>query len=89
MDVEPKFREKRTSGKKNNLMKNIENKVMESPQESFRIDYFLYIVDKAITALQNKFEQFKIYEDIFDFSFSIKNLKSLGCVLLKEKMLKP
>ena len=55
MDVEPKFREKRTSGKKNNLMKNIENKVMKSPQESFRIDYFLYIVDKAITTLVKTF----------------------------------
>jgi len=46
-----------------------------------------YIVDKAITTLQNRFEQFKIYEDIFGFLFSIKKLKSLGCVLLKEKCL--
>jgi len=48
---------------------------------------FLYIVDKAITTLQNRFEQFKIYEDIFGFLFSIKNLKLLDCVLLKEKYL--
>ena len=48
---------------------------------------FLYIVDKAITTLQNRFEQFKIYEDIFGFLFSIKNLKLLDCVLLKEKCL--
>jgi len=46
----------------------------------------LYI-DKAIVKLQNRFEQFKIYEDIFDFLFNIKNLKLLGCVLLKKKCL--
>jgi len=86
MDAEPKFREKRTSPKKQ-FDENIENEVIKSPQESFKIDYFLYIVDKAITTLQNRFEQFKIYEDIFDFLFSIKNLKLLGCVILK--MLKP
>jgi len=60
---------------------------MKSPQESFRIDYFLYIVDKAIITLQNRFEQFKIYEYIFYFLFSIKKLNSLSCVLLKEKCL--
>jgi len=60
---------------------------MKSPQESFRIDYFLYIIDKTITTLQNRFKQFKIYEDIFGFLFSIKKLKLLDCVLLKEKCL--
>jgi len=87
MDVEPKFREKITSCRKNQFDENIENEVIKSPQESFRIHYFLYIIDKTITTLQNRFEQFKIYEDIFGFLFSIKNLKLLGCVLLKEKCL--
>jgi len=40
-----------------------------------------------ILKLQNRFEQFKIYEDIFSF-LSIKKIKSLHCVLLKEKYLK-
>jgi len=40
MDVEPKFREKRTSRKKKQFDENIENEVIKSPQESFRIDYF-------------------------------------------------
>ena len=55
------------------MIENIENEVIKSPQESFRIDYILYIVDKVITTLQNRFEQFKIYEDIFDILFSVKN----------------
>ena len=37
----------------------------------------------------NKFEQFKIYKDIFSFLFSVKKLKSLDYTFLKKKMLKP
>jgi len=33
-------------------------------------------------------EQFKIFEDIFSFLFSIEKLKWFCCVLLKEKYLK-
>ena len=47
----------------------------------------MYIVVKVITILQSRFEQFKIYEDIFGFLFSVKKLKSLDCTLLKEKCL--
>jgi len=47
----------------------------------------LYIVDKIITTLQSRFEQFKIYEDILGFLFSVKKLKLLDCTLLKEKCL--
>ena len=75
-----------------NLMKqldeNVDNEIVKSLRESFRIDYFLYIVDKTITTLQSRFEQFKIYEDIFDFLFSVKKLKSLDYTFLKEKCLK-
>jgi len=46
---------------------NIQNEIVKSLQELSRIDYFLYIVDKKIITLQNGFEQFKIYEDIFYF----------------------
>jgi len=60
---------------KKKIDKNIENEVIKLPQESFRMDYFLYIVDKTIITLQNRFEQFKIYEYIFGFLFSIKNLR--------------
>ena len=44
----------------------------------------MYIVDKAITTLQSRFEQFKIYKDIFYFLFSIKKLKSLDINNLKQ-----
>ena len=47
----------------------------------------MYIVHKAIAALQSRFKQFKIYENIVDFLFSIKKLKSLDCTIWKEKCL--
>ncbi|XP_065636791.1 uncharacterized protein LOC136070590 [Quercus suber] len=30
-------------------------------KQSFRIDYFLYIVDRAISSIENRFEQFQIF----------------------------
>ena len=48
----------------------------QSVEESFRIDYFLYIVDRAIISIENRFEQFQIYENIFGFLFNFTKLKS-------------
>jgi len=66
---------------------NVKNKIVKFLQESFKIDYFVYSVDKAITTVQGKFGQFKIYEDIFNFWFGVKKLKSLHYTILKEKCL--
>jgi len=58
---------------------------MKSPQESFRIDYFFYIVDKAIISLQNRFEQFQIYKDIF---YLVLKNKVIGLCAFERKMSK-
>ena len=34
----------------------------QSIEEYFRINYFLYIVDQAISSIESRFEQFQIYE---------------------------
>ncbi|XP_039055743.1 uncharacterized protein LOC120198475 [Hibiscus syriacus] len=44
-------------------------------QESFKVNYFMYIVDQAIASLTTKFEQYKEYEKIFGFLFSCDKLK--------------
>ena len=49
-----------------------------SPQESFRVHYFVYIVDHAIISLEQRFDQYKRYEDIFGFLFTAEKLKSLN-----------
>ncbi|KAG5605443.1 hypothetical protein H5410_026935, partial [Solanum commersonii] len=74
MNIEPEFRKKR----------NVDNEITRSLEESFRVDYFLYIVDQAIFSLQNRFEQFEVYENIFSFLFSGKKLRSLDDENLKK-----
>jgi len=47
---EPKFIEKHIRHKKKPFDENIDNEIVKSLRESFRIDFFfLYIVDKKIT----------------------------------------
>ena len=69
MDIEPMFHEKRISRRNKQFDENTSDEVTFSAEESFRINYFMYIVDQAISSLQNRFEQFKMYEDIFDFLY--------------------
>ncbi|XP_045802280.1 zinc finger MYM-type protein 1-like [Trifolium pratense] len=84
MDIEPKFREKRIIHRKKRFDESVDNEVSKTPEESFKSDYFLYILDHAITSFQSRFEQFKIYQDIFGFLFSIEKLRSLEIENLKE-----
>ncbi|KAG5568160.1 hypothetical protein H5410_064825, partial [Solanum commersonii] len=70
MNIEPEFRKKRVIYRKKQFDENVDNEITRSLEESFRVDYFLYIVDQAIFSLQNRFEQFEVYENIFGFLFS-------------------
>ncbi|KAL2997987.1 hypothetical protein AAZX31_09G071400 [Glycine max] len=65
MDIEPKFREKRKIHRKPHFDENISNEITHSPEESFRIEYFLYILDQLINSIETRFEQFLQYETIF------------------------
>jgi len=60
MDVEPKCKKKILRMKLLNHLKSHLELII------FIFLYILYL-DKAIAKLQNRFEQFKIYEDIFGF----------------------
>ena len=77
IEIEPVFCEKCIIHKKKQFDENVHNEITRSAEESFRIDYFLYIVNKAISSIENRFEQFQIYEDIFGFLFNFTKLKSL------------
>uniref|UniRef100_A0A7N0RB74 HAT C-terminal dimerisation domain-containing protein n=1 Tax=Kalanchoe fedtschenkoi TaxID=63787 RepID=A0A7N0RB74_KALFE len=85
MDVEAKFPTKRQNFEKNLLMRNEED--IQSPEESFRINYFLVIVDITIISLKNRFEM-KTFESIFGFLFDAKSLKSLIDNEIRECCLK-
>jgi hypothetical protein len=49
----------------------------QSAHDSFRIKYFLPVVDQAIASLTTRFEQYKSYNKIFGFLFTSKSLRLL------------
>lgn len=48
MDIKPKFFVKKNYSQKKQYDKNVDNEVVKSYEESFKIDYFLYIVDNQL-----------------------------------------
>jgi hypothetical protein len=87
MEIEHVFREKRVSRRKKQFDGDANDETTQSAEESFRIDYFLYIVNQTISSIQSRFEQFQIYENIFGFLFDFKRLKSLDDDGLQNKCL--
>ena len=50
---------------------------IQSAEESFRVNCFLVVMDMTIAYLKDRFEQLKIFENIFGFLFDSEKLKSL------------
>ena len=63
---------------------NDHDKEIQSTKKSFRVNYFLFVVDMAIASLKDRFEQLKITKNTFGFLFNSKNLKSLDSNELRE-----
>ncbi|XP_058733323.1 uncharacterized protein LOC131604926 [Vicia villosa] len=55
-----------------------------SEEESFRVNYFPYLVDQALVSLNKRFEQYQEYESIFGFLFTSHKLQSLDDATLKS-----
>ena len=87
MEIELKFHEKRVIRRRKQFDENVDEDKIQSAEESFRIDYFIYMVDQVISSLQSRFEQFEIYESIFGFLFNFKKLKTLDEDVLKRHCL--
>ncbi|XP_039851364.1 zinc finger MYM-type protein 1-like [Panicum virgatum] len=77
MDIEPKFPTKRQSKRKKQFDETSDEEMQLSAMESFRVNYFIVIVDTAIASLTSRFEQLKTFEKVFGFLFNSDNLKSL------------
>ncbi|WCJ37047.1 hAT family dimerization domain [Euphorbia peplus] len=81
MKIEPTFPTKRRVSRKKQFDEsdsdNDNDEEEQSAEESFRVKYFLFVVDKAIVSLQDRFEQLEIFESIFGFLCDSKRLKSL------------
>lgn len=79
IDIDPAFWKKREIKRKKQFDENPDDVLdaSQSAQESFRIKYFLPIVDQAIASLTTRFEQYKSYKKTFGFLFTSHALNSL------------
>ena len=77
MNIEPIFTIKRRIFRKRQFNEREDDEVSLSLEESFRIDYFIVVVDMAIASLKCRFEQMKTFENIFGFLFDSKTLRTL------------
>ncbi|XP_061993554.1 uncharacterized protein LOC133711445 [Rosa rugosa] len=75
MEIEAVFREKRVIRRKRQFDESASEEVTQSAEESFRVNYFTYIVDQALSSLRTRFEQFQKYEELFGFLFNVEKLK--------------
>ncbi|XP_021717278.1 zinc finger MYM-type protein 1-like [Chenopodium quinoa] len=87
MDIEPTFpikcriTRKRQSDENEN---DVNDEEIQSAKESFRVNYFLVVVDIAIASLKDRFEQLEVFDNIFDDLFS--KLKVLQMTLPNDLM---
>ncbi|PRQ25889.1 putative HAT dimerization domain, ribonuclease H-like domain-containing protein [Rosa chinensis] len=84
MGIEPVFMEKWTIHKKRQFSESSSEAVTQSAAESFKVNYFLYIVDQAISSFKTRFEQFKTFEENFGLLFDLDKLRSADRDSLKS-----
>ena len=87
MNIDPIFPQRREIRRKKHfdeISNNASSSVSQTPQESFRIKFFIYIVDQAITSLTRRFEQYEQYDNIFGFLFNSDKLQALDDISLKS-----
>ena len=80
MEIDPMFSKKANRPTKRKQFHGEEpDKVGEvvvlTPEEDFRINYFIKIVDQGLVSLETRFDQLQGYEKTFGFLFDFKKLK--------------
>ena len=88
MNIEPILPKKHCVYRKKQFDENNHDEEIQLAEESFRVSYFLVIMDMTIASLKDRFEQLKIFENIFGFLFDSKKLKSLDDNELRESCTK-
>ncbi|KAL6509341.1 hypothetical protein OROGR_022651 [Orobanche gracilis] len=89
MDIEPVFSIKRRIKRNRQFDENPNTeREQQSALENYRTDYFLVLVDMALSQLKIRFEQIELFESVFGFLFDTSRLISLDDEGLKDCCLK-
>ena len=84
MGVETTFPVKRRATRKKQFDETDYNEVILQAEKDFEVNYFLVMVDNAISSLKSRFEELQSFKGIFGFIMSSETLKSLDSDGLKE-----
>ncbi|KAK1626212.1 hypothetical protein QYE76_000527 [Lolium multiflorum] len=86
LDIAAKFPERREIKRKKQFDENPDGTIVatHSAEESFRINYFIPLVDQAISSLKTRFDQYEGYQKIFGFLFTSEKIQSLDNDSLKS-----
>ena len=84
MGVQPSFPIKRRASRKEQYDEtDCEEAILEA-QKAFEVNYFLVMVDMAISSLEFRFEELQSFKSIFGFLMSSATLKSLDSIKPRE-----
>ncbi|KAL6279370.1 hypothetical protein ACE6H2_016251 [Prunus campanulata] len=72
MEINLVFHEKCQSRRRKQFDENDHEETFQSSKKSFRVNYFIVVVDVAISSLRSRFEQLDIFEGIFRFLLNPK-----------------
>ena len=84
MGVETTFPVKRRATRKKQFDETDYNEAILQAEKDFEVNYFLVMVDNAISSLKSRFEELQSFKGIFGFIMSSETLKSLDSDGLKE-----
>ncbi|XP_058783350.1 uncharacterized protein LOC131658031 [Vicia villosa] len=85
LNIDLVFPQRRVIRRKRQFDENLNAPQVElSEDESFRVNYFLYLVDQTIVSLNMRFEQYQQYESVFGFLFTSQILQSLDDATLES-----
>uniref|UniRef100_A0A8I6WNT0 DUF4371 domain-containing protein n=1 Tax=Hordeum vulgare subsp. vulgare TaxID=112509 RepID=A0A8I6WNT0_HORVV len=87
MGIDPSFPVKRNVTRKKQFDESDNVEEVLLAEKAFEVNYFLVMVDVAKVSLKNRFEELKVFQSIFGFLLSSKDLKSLNDVELRNVVL--
>jgi hypothetical protein len=84
MGVHPSFAVKRQGTRKRRFDKSNCCEEILHVEKDFEVNYFLVMVDMAITSLNNRFQELQVFKNIFGFLLTSRTLASLDDIELTD-----